>query len=76
MKKSKTTSKLTGIWRQGNKLGRTLYIDNVCIGMVDTPAIAKSIVAAMNAKVKLPCCDRLRHKNSCCELALDYEQNG
>jgi hypothetical protein len=39
---------LKGRWRQGTKLGKTLYIDNICIGMVDTPEIAKSIVDRMN----------------------------
>lgn len=35
-------------WRVGTKLGRTLYRDNVCVGMVDTPELAAEIVAAMN----------------------------
>jgi len=35
-------------WHQGTKLGRTLYIDDICIGMVDTPELAKSIVDKMN----------------------------
>jgi hypothetical protein len=35
-------------WRVGTKLGRTLYRDEVCVGMVDTPEIAAAIVAAMN----------------------------
>lgn len=38
------------VWRTGRKLGRTLYRHGVCVGMVDTPAIAESIVAAMNAR--------------------------
>jgi hypothetical protein len=36
-------------WRVGRKLGRTIYKDDVCVGMVDTPAIAERIVTAMNA---------------------------
>lgn len=36
-------------WRVGRKLGRTLYRDNVCVGMVDSPEVAGEIVAAMNA---------------------------
>ena len=36
-------------WRVGRKLGRTLYRDEVCVGMVDTPELAAEIVAAMNA---------------------------
>lgn len=36
-------------WRVGTKLGRTLYRDEVLVGMVDTPEIAVEIVAAMNA---------------------------
>lgn len=35
-------------WRTGRTLGRTLYRDDVCVGMVDTPELAKSIVDAMN----------------------------
>jgi hypothetical protein len=35
-------------WRVGRKLGRTLYCDDVCVGMVDTPELAAEIVAAMN----------------------------
>jgi hypothetical protein len=35
-------------WRVGRKLGRTLYRDDVCVGMVDSPEIAAEIVAAMN----------------------------
>ncbi len=36
-------------WRVGNKLRRTLYRDDVCVGMVDTPELASAIVEAMNA---------------------------
>lgn len=35
-------------WRVGTKLGRTLYVDNHCVGMVDSPGIAAEIVAALN----------------------------
>lgn len=35
-------------WRVGRKLGRTIYRDWVCVGMVDTPELAAEIVAAMN----------------------------
>jgi hypothetical protein len=27
-------------WRVGRKLGRTLYLNDQCVGMVDTSAIA------------------------------------
>jgi hypothetical protein len=37
-------------WRVGRKLGRTIYKDDVCVGMVDTPALAEEIVATMNGK--------------------------
>lgn len=37
-------------WRIGTKLGRTLYRDEVLVGMVDTPEIAATIVDAMNAR--------------------------
>lgn len=36
-------------WRVGRKLGRTLYIDEVLVGMVDTREIAAAICDAMNA---------------------------
>ena len=35
------------IWRVGTKLGRTLYRDDRCVGMVDTPALAAEIVSAL-----------------------------
>jgi hypothetical protein len=35
------------IWRVGTKLGRTLYKDGQCVGMVDTPELASEIVSAM-----------------------------
>jgi hypothetical protein len=35
-------------WRVGRKLGRTLYVDDVCVGMVDTASLAEEIVGAMN----------------------------
>ena len=40
---------LPGRWRTGRKLGRTLYFDDVCVGMVDRPEMAEAIVCAMNA---------------------------
>ena len=36
-------------WRVGRKLGRTIYLNEVCVGMVDTKLLADDIVAAMNA---------------------------
>lgn len=36
-------------WRTGRKLGRTLYLDDEVVGMIDTPELAAEIVAAMNA---------------------------
>ncbi len=41
-------SKRSHRWRVGRKLGRTLYRDGTCVGMVDTPELAAAIVAAMN----------------------------
>jgi uncharacterized protein YjbI with pentapeptide repeats len=37
-------------WRTGRKLERTLYRDDVCVGMLDTPAIATEIVDCLNGK--------------------------
>jgi hypothetical protein len=36
-------------WRVGRKLGRTLYLDDVLQGIMDSPDIAARICAAMNA---------------------------
>src|ERR1700685_3701975 len=36
------------MWRVGRKLGRTLYKDDQCVGMFDTPELAAEIVRAMN----------------------------
>lgn len=41
---------IKGKWRQGKKVGRTLYIDNILVGVVDTSEIAKAIVDKMNNK--------------------------
>ncbi len=38
----------SGKWRVGRSLGRTLYRNEVCVGMVDTPETAAEIVARMN----------------------------
>lgn len=35
-------------WRVGRKLLRTLYRDECCVGMVDTPDLAAEIVEALN----------------------------
>lgn len=37
-----------GPYRVGRKLGRTLYRDNVCIGMVDDAEIARFLVGVAN----------------------------
>ncbi len=36
-------------WRVGRKVGRTLYVGDDCVGIVDTPELAARIVAAVNA---------------------------
>jgi hypothetical protein len=41
-------------WRVGRSLGRTLYLDDKVIGMVDTPELAARIVAAMNRATGAP----------------------
>ncbi len=43
-----TMDEASGRWRVGRTLGRTLYKDDVCIGMVDTPELATEIVIALN----------------------------
>ena len=39
-------------WRVGRKLGRTLYLDGQCVGMVDTPALAEAMVIALNGDTR------------------------
>lgn len=36
-------------WRIGRKLGRTIYFNGRCVGMVDTPGLAILLVTAANA---------------------------
>ena len=43
------TDKVPGKWRVGRKLGRTLYIGDRCVGIVDNALIAEELVAAANA---------------------------
>jgi hypothetical protein len=31
-------------WRVGRKLGRTLYLDDRCVGMLDDPELARAVV--------------------------------
>jgi len=35
-------------WRTGRKVGRTIYCDDVLVGMMDTPAMAANAVACLN----------------------------
>lgn len=42
-------------WRVGKKLGRTLYIGDTVVGMVDTPELAAQIVWAMNRVPSIAC---------------------
>lgn len=35
-------------WSSGFKSARSLWLDGVCVGFVDTPELAAEIVAAMN----------------------------
>ncbi len=36
-------------WRAGRQVGRTLYVGDALIGMVDTPELAAQVVTAVNA---------------------------
>ena len=40
-----------GRWRVGAKLGRTIYLDNKCVGIVDNTYLACELVAAANGRV-------------------------
>lgn len=39
---------MTEQWRVGQKLGRTLYKDEILVGMMDTVVLAEQVVAVMN----------------------------
>lgn len=41
-------------WRVGRKLGRTLYRDDECVGMLDTPELGAEVVAALNGAAPTP----------------------
>jgi hypothetical protein len=36
------------VWRVGTKLGRTLYVDDKLVGMLDTPELAETVVRTIN----------------------------
>ena len=40
---------MTGRWRTGRSLGRTLYIGDRLVGLMDSVALADEVVAAVNA---------------------------
>lgn len=39
---------MAGVWRAGRKVGRTLYRDDVLVGVMDTPELAAQVVEALN----------------------------
>lgn len=39
---------MSGHWRVGRSLGRTLYADDQLVGLMDSPELARQIVAVMN----------------------------
>jgi hypothetical protein len=60
------------MWRVGRKLGRTLYKDDVCVGMVDSPEIAADIVASMNVVgVCRHCGKKVDAGYNCCASCAD-----
>jgi len=53
-------------WRVGRKLGRTLYLDNEVVGMVDNGELAEAIVRDLNASGNWkPVADRLEKCSEC-----------
>jgi hypothetical protein len=38
-------------WRVGREVGRTLYLNETLVGLMDTPDLAAAVVAVMNAQV-------------------------
>ncbi len=45
----RTVAPIPKRWRVGKKLGRTIYFDGECVGMVDSDIIAERLVKAANA---------------------------
>jgi hypothetical protein len=43
---------LNSRWRVGRKVGRTLYLDDQLVGLMDTPALAGAIASAMNERAR------------------------
>lgn len=39
-------------WRVGNKLGRTIYRDDVLVGMLDDVDLARAVVDVLNAAIE------------------------
>lgn len=58
-------------WRVGRKLGRTLYVDDQCVGMVDDESIAADIVNAMNLVAALESAQQILNEEG---LKLDAER--
>jgi len=44
----------TGSWRVGRKVGRTIYNDDILIGVMDTPELAEMVVNALNLFADMP----------------------
>jgi hypothetical protein len=40
-------------WRQGRSVGRTVYIGDTLVGVMDSPALAEQVVAVVNATAHL-----------------------
>lgn len=40
-------------WRVGRKVGRTLYLDDKLVGVVDTPELAQELCDAANMRISM-----------------------
>lgn len=40
-------------WRAGRTVGRTIYRDDVLVGLMDTPELAAEVVAALNGPTRM-----------------------
>ena len=45
------------VWRVGTKVYRTIYRDDVLVGVMDTPELAQQVVEALNGVAPAPCGD-------------------
>lgn len=61
----------SGQWRTGAKVGRTLYLDDKLVGMLDTAELAQEVARMMNGEPKDPRARRLEENSPTEPLATE-----